>query len=301
VLRDGEIVGERMTAETSTEEIIRLMVGRTLQVLYEKPSSEGLGPVASRPVLLEARNLSREGRFRDVSFSLRAGEIVGMAGLVGAGRSDVAQALFGIYPLDGGEIQIGGKKVELRNPRDAMAHGLAYVPEDRQKQGLLMPTSIARNMTLPIVRDFAQWGLIREARERRAAADYVERLRIVLRQVAQPVNELSGGNQQKVVLSKWLMTTPKVIIMDEPTRGIDVGAKSEIYELMHQLATHGISIIMISSEFPELLAMCDRIVCLAEGRVTGELPHREATLETLMHFCTLRRQVVSVSEGAVAL
>jgi rhamnose transport system ATP-binding protein len=286
VLRDGEVVGERRPQESSHEEIIRMMVGRTLQVLFERPSSEALGPVEERPVLLEARNITRTGRFEEISFSLRAGEIVGMAGLVGAGRSDVAQALFGIHPIDSGEIRMAGAPVALTNPRVAMAAGLAYVPEDRQKQGLLMPTSITRNMTLPIVRDFARWGIISDARERRSAAEYVERLHIILRSVTQPVNELSGGNQQKVVLSKWLMTTPKVIVMDEPTRGIDVGAKAEVHRLMGALAAQGIAILMISSELPEVLAMSDRILVLREGRLMAEFTAAEATAEKVMAAAT---------------
>jgi ribose transport system ATP-binding protein len=191
--------------------------------------------------------------------------------------------------------------VNIQSPVDAIRLGIGLVPEDRKAQGLILGLAVRENMTLAHLDTLSRVEFVQLATERRLVTEYIERFEIRTPSMEQKVVNLSGGNQQKVVIAKWLMLNPQILIMDEPTRGIDVGAKSEIYELMHQLATHGISIIMISSEFPELLAMCDRIVCLAEGRVTGELPHREATLETLMHFCTLRRQVVSVSEGAVAL
>ncbi len=281
VMRDGEIVGERQPAATDHTEIIRMMVGRTLEVLFEKPPAPDLGPT-----LLEVEGLTRSGRFADVSFQVRAGEIVGLAGLVGSGRSDVAQALFGIARHDRGQIRVDGQPVTIRTPRDAMAHGLAYIPEDRQRQGLLMPISIVRNMTLPIVSQFARAGMLRERRERRAAQEYVEQLRIVLRQVHQPVAELSGGNQQKVVLSKWLMTRPRIILMDEPTRGVDVGAKAEVHRLMGALAAQGIAILMISSELPEVLAMSDRILVMREGRMVAELTGAQCTAEQVMAAAT---------------
>jgi rhamnose transport system ATP-binding protein len=283
VMRDGEIVGERRPAETSHDEIIRMMVGRPLQALFERPERT---EAAVQPVVLEVEGLARAGRFADISFHVRAGEIVGLAGLVGAGRSDVAQALFGIQRPDRGTIRINGAAARIASPRHAMRHGIAYIPEDRQKQGLLMPTSIARNMTLPGVSGFARWGLIQERRERQAAHEYVEQLRIVLRQVTQPVAELSGGNQQKVVLSKWLMTKPRIIVMDEPTRGIDVGAKAEVHRLMGALAAQGIAILMISSELPEVLAMSDRILVMREGRLMAELAGADATAERVMAAAT---------------
>ena len=281
VMRDGEIVGERQPAESNHAEIIRLMVGRNLDVLFEKPAAQAFGEV-----VLEVDGLCRTGKFANISFNLRAGEIVGMAGLVGAGRSFVAQALFGIVGLDAGEIRINGESARLRTPRDAMAHGIAYVPEDRQRQGLLMATSVARNMTLPIVAQFARLGIVREANERRSAQEYVERLHIILRQVGQPAGELSGGNQQKVVLSKWLMTKPRIIILDEPTRGIDVGAKAEVHRLMGALAAEGIAILMISSELPEVLAMSDRVLVMREGRLVAQLDKEEATAESVMTAAT---------------
>ena len=281
IMRDGEVVGESDPKTTTHDEIIRLMVGRPLQVLFEKPEQPAIGSV-----VLEAQHLSRAGHFEDISFTLRAGEIVGLAGLVGAGRSDVAQALFGIARADSGAVLIDGKPIRFRNPREAMAHGFAYVPEDRQHQGLLMPMSVSKNMSLPMLPQLAQLGWLRERRERQAAQDYVEQLRIVLRQVEQPVAELSGGNQQKVVLSKWLMTKPRLVIFDEPTRGIDVGAKAEVHRLMGALAGQGIAILMISSELPEVLAMSNRVLVMREGRLVAEFGRRELSAERVMAAAT---------------
>lgn len=291
VMRDGEVVGEPDPKTTSHEEIIRLMVGRPLRSMFEKPERQQIGPT-----VLEARGLSRAGRFEDISFHLRSGEILGMAGLVGAGRSHVAQALFGITRVDSGTLLIDGEPVTIRSPRAAMAYGLAYVPEDRQHQGLLMPVSVAKNMTLPILPQLAgMGGWLRERRERTAAQDYVDQLRIVLRQVEQPVAELSGGNQQKVVLSKWLLTRPRIMILDEPTRGIDVGAKAEVHRLMGELAAHGIAILMISSELPEILAMSDRVLVMREGRLVAELNRSRMSAERVMAAATGQ----AIEEGRV--
>jgi rhamnose transport system ATP-binding protein len=285
VMRDGEVVGERDPRETNAQEIIRLMVGRPLQALFEKPQGAAPGEV-----LLEARGLTCKGRFEDISFQVRAGEIVGLAGLVGAGRSDVAQALFGILALDGGAILVNGRRAGIKSPRDAMAHGLAYVPEDRQHQGLLMPISVTRNISLPTLPQFAQLGWLRGRGETEAAQDYVERLRIVLRQVEQPVAELSGGNQQKVVLSKWLLSKPRIMILDEPTRGIDVGAKAEVHRLMGELASQGMAILMISSELPEVLAMSDRVLVMREGRLVATLDTSQLSAESVMLAATGQEQ-----------
>jgi len=198
----------------------------------------------------------------------------------------VAQALFGIARAESGAVLIDDKPIVFHNPREAMARGLAYVPEDRQHQGLLMPMSVTKNMTLPLLPQLAQLGWLRERRERSASEDYVERLRIILRQVEQPVAELSGGNQQKVVLSKWLMTKPRIIILDEPTRGIDVGAKAEVHRLMGALAVQGIAILMISSELPEILAMSDRVLVMREGRLVAELDRHAMTAERVMAAAT---------------
>lgn len=281
VMRDGEMVGQRIPAETSADEIIHLMVGRELTKLFERPTNYQIGA----PVL-QVRNLSRAGKFQDVSFEVRAGEIVGMAGLVGAGRSFVGQSIFGIAPVDSGEIVIEGNPARISSPREAMARGLAYVPEDRQQQGLFMPMSIAQNATLPTINHLARYGWLRNEAERKATYEYVERLRIILRNVDQPVRELSGGNQQKVVLSKWLMSKPKVIILDEPTRGVDIGAKAEVHRLMGELAAQGIGILMISSELPEIMAMSDRVLVMHEGRLAACLDKSELTAERIMAAAT---------------
>jgi rhamnose transport system ATP-binding protein len=291
VMRDGAVVGERLPEDACADDIIHLMVGRPLKAMFEKPEHQAVGEV-----LLEAEGLSCTGCFRDVSLSLRAGEIVGMAGLVGAGRSYVAQALFGILPLASGTIRLDGRSARIRAPRDAMNRGIAYVPEDRQHQGLLMPMSVTQNMTLPMLPQLAQLGWIRGRQERQASLSYVDRLRIILRAVEQPVSELSGGNQQKVVLSKWLLTKPRIIILDEPTRGIDVGAKAEVHRLMGELAAQGIAILMISSELPEVLAMSDRVLVMREGRLVAELDKNLMSAERIMAAAT--GQIVESEELA---
>ena len=285
VMRDGEIVGQRFPKSTTHDELIRLMVGRSVQVLVEKPASPTFGAVR-----LAAHGLTAKGRFADISFALRAGEIVGMAGLVGAGRSDVAQALFGLTTLDSGQIEIDGQPVKFRNPRAAMAHGLAFVPEDRQHTGLLMPMSVTINATLPMLPQLATLGWLRPRRERADTQEYVEQLRIVLRSLAQPVAELSGGNQQKVVLSKWLMRQPRIMLLDEPTRGIDVGAKAEVHRLINGLAAQGIAILMISSELPEVLAMSDRVLVMREGRLVAELARSQLSAEAVMAAATGQKE-----------
>jgi rhamnose transport system ATP-binding protein len=277
IMRDGEVVGERLPKSTSHEEIIRLMVGRPLKALFEKVSGQEFGKTA-----LRVQDLSCKKLFNNISFDLREGEILGVAGLVGAGRSNIAQCLFGILPAEHGTIWINDKKVTLDSPKSAMAHGLAYVPEDRQNEGLLLPMTITQNMTLPIISRFSLKGFLRNNLEREAVHEYVERLRIILRHVEQPVAELSGGNQQKVVLSRWLMTKPKVIILDEPTRGIDVGAKAEVHRLMGELASQGMGILMISSELPEIIAMSDRVIVLREGSVVARLEKDELSAEKIM-------------------
>jgi rhamnose transport system ATP-binding protein len=281
VMRDGEMIEERIPSATSHAEIIRLMVGRELKTLFERPTA----PQVGMPVL-EVNGLSRKGKFQDISFHICAGEIVGMSGLVGAGRSDVAQAIFGVVQADTGHIRIEGREATIANPRDAMALGLAYVPEDRQHQGLFMPTSVTRNTGIATLQTFARNGWVSEQAERQATNDYVERLRIALRTIEQPVRELSGGNQQKVVLSRWLLTKPKVIILDEPTRGIDVGAKAEVHRLMGELAAQGLGIFMISSELPEILAMSDRVLVMHEGRLTARLSKQEMSSERIMAAAT---------------
>jgi len=281
VLRDGEKVGECRPKDISMDDIIQLMVGRKISTLFEKVKGYNIG----KPVL-EVSGLSRAMKFEDISFDVREGEIVGMAGLIGSGQRDVARALFGTLGIDRGTVKIAGEFVKIRHPRDAVSKGLIYLPEDRQAIGLLMPMSVMHNVTLAALEKFSPGGWLREKEEKAATQEYIDKLRIVLRSMTQPVRELSGGNQQKVALSKWLLTKPKIMILDEPTHGIDVGAKAEVHRLMGELASQGIAILMISSELPEILAMSDRIIVMHEGRITSILEKNEATAEKIMAAAT---------------
>ncbi len=272
VLRDGEIVGERRTNETAVAEILRLMVGRPMETLFAKEVKHELGPVALEVNLPGAR------------FEVRAGEVVSLAGLVGAGRTEVAETIFGLRPS--AEIRVGGKPARIRHPRDAMKHGLALVPEDRQNHGVLMPMSVWQNATLAIVDRLARFGWRNDRAARELTRREVGRLNIKLRDIGQPVRELSGGNQQKVVLSKWLVTEPKVILLDEPTRGIDIGAKAEVHRLMAELAAQGLAVLMISSDLPEVLAMSDRILVMRAGKIVAEFSRQEATAEKVIAAAT---------------
>ena len=280
VFRDGTHIITAPINEMNTEEIIKYMVGRELSNLFPKSEAE-IGEV-----VLEVRHLTRPGVFADVSFQLRRGEILGFSGLVGAGRTEVARVLFGIDRAESGEVWLKGKKVGIRSPQQAMHYGIAYVPEDRHQQGLVMNFSIAANVTLAILHQVSRLGLLDTRREQQIAGDYASQLRIRASGVEQLVNALSGGNQQKVVLSKWLATNPSVLILDEPTRGIDVGAKAEVHRIISDLAARGLAIILISSELPEVLAMADRVIVLHEGRVTGTFPRSEATQERVMFAAT---------------
>lgn len=280
VLRDGEYVGTRNRVETTVDEIIQMMVGRPLSALYEKQAVE-LG----KPIL-QVKNLGRRGRFRNIDLEVRAGEIVGLAGLVGAGRTDIARALFGIAPADEGEIIIEGDTARIGAPADAIRLGMALVPEDRQQHGLLPPFSIAQNTSAASLDRVFPKKWIHHQKEAAVAEGYRGQLRIASRDVQQTTSELSGGNQQKVVLAKWLNTEPRTLILDEPTRGVDIGAKQEVHHLMSELSRQGKAILLISSDLPEVLAMSDRIVVLREGRVTGRFSRAEATPEKVMAAAT---------------
>ncbi|MEI8309102.1 MAG: sugar ABC transporter ATP-binding protein [Chloroflexales bacterium] len=280
VLRDGAYVDTRPLGGVTTEDLIRLMVGRDLSDLFPKQHVE---PGA---VLLNVEHLRLPGRFADISFQVRRGEIVGMSGLVGAGRTEVAESIFGVMPPASGQIQIDGQPVQIRRPEDALRLGIGYVPEDRKLHGLVLEMSIAQNITLPRLKAFTRMGWLSQAAERlRASADAVQ-LEVKLTTVDQLVGQLSGGNQQKVVLAKWLGITPRLLILDEPTRGIDVGTKAAVHRLMSQLAAEGLAILMISSELPEILGMSDRILVMREGRITGQFSRAEATQERLMGAAT---------------
>jgi len=279
VFRDGRHVITTATTALTTADLVRHMVGRAVS-LFPKVDA----PVGA--VLLEVDGLSRAGAFRDISLVVRAGEIVGLAGLVGAGRTEVARVLFGIDHRDAGVIRLGGKPVDFASPSAAMHAGIAYLPEDRHQQGLVLDFPIAQNVTLPILPRLFPSLLVRTSTERRVAHEYTQQFNVRMTGVEQLVSALSGGNQQKVVLAKWLATKPKILILDEPTRGIDIGAKVEVHRIISELAASGLGIVLISSDLPEVLAMSDRILVLHEGRITAEIPRERATEERVMFAAT---------------
>ncbi len=280
VMRDGATVAESLVSATTPGEVVRWMVGRELTELFPKvPSTPG-------DVVLEVRDLGRRGVFSDVTFDVRAGEIVALAGLVGSGRSEVVRAVFGIDPYDTGEVRLGGTPLPAGDPRAALGRGVALVPEDRRQQGLFMPASIARNTAVVVLGRLRSFGLLREQRERDLARRWAERLQLRHAGLDGPVERLSGGNQQKVVLAKWLATEPRLLVVDEPTRGIDVGTKAEVHRLLSEQAAQGLAVLMISSELPEVLGMADRILVMREGRLTADLTRSEATQERIMRAAT---------------
>lgn len=284
VLRDGQYIGTLDIREATIDRIISMMVGRNI---YET-AHRGEGRTSAE-VVLEVRGLSRGREIRNVSFVLRKGEILGLAGLVGAGRTEVARAIFGADPVESGEIYVRGVKVRIKSPADAIRHGIAYLSEDRRRYGLMLGLDVESNMVLPSMQDFLRLRtFVDRKRAQNRCKEYVDRLRIKTPSLAQKVKNLSGGNQQKVIVAKWLMKNCDILIFDEPTRGIDVGAKSEIYHLLNELVQEGKSIIMISSELPEILRMSHRILVMCEGRVTGEIDAREATEELVMKYATMR-------------
>ncbi|MCX4648539.1 sugar ABC transporter ATP-binding protein [Streptomyces sp. NPDC055059] len=288
-LRDGALIGSEPLEGLTEDDLVRRMVGRDLDELYPKQETEA-GEVA-----LQVRRLTREGVFTDVSFEVRRGEIVGLAGLVGAGRSEVARAVFGVDRFDGGEVEVLGTSLKPGAPSVAMAAGLALVPEDRRAQGLVMDMSIERNIGLTGFAETTRAGLMNRKAERSRSVDWAVKLQVKYARLADVVGTLSGGNQQKVVLAKWLATGPQVLIVDEPTRGIDVGTKAEVHRLLSSLAAEGVAVLMISSDLPEILGMADRVLVMHEGRLTAEIPRAEATEETVMAAATGRTK-----EGSAA-
>jgi rhamnose transport system ATP-binding protein len=272
VLRDGETVATRDAAAVNRTELIRMMVGRELTAVFPKRV------VRLGSVLLEIRGLSnRAAGVRDVTFDVRRGEILGLAGLVGSGRTQLAETIFGLTPADAGEILLDGKPVRISSPEDAIAAGIGYVPEDRRRHGVMMEMAVAANAGLASLNRMSRYGLLDRTAERRTAQEYVDRFRIKTASVQAEVGTLSGGNQQKVALARWLATAPSVLILDEPTQGVDVGSKAEIHTLMQDLAAQGMAIVMISSELPEILGMSDRIAVMHGGTIRGVLPREDAT------------------------
>ena len=280
VMRDGSYVDTMPIADTTVDELVRQMVGRDVTELFPKQDAE-IGES-----LLEVKGLESSGTFHDISFAVRAGEIVALAGLVGAGRSEVVRAVFGVDDYQSGTVKLLGKTVPKKNPVAAMRAGLALVPEDRRKQGLVTDATVSGNTVMAIRRRLAKFGLITTAIENRAAREWATKLEVKSHSLDTIAGTLSGGNQQKVVLAKWLATGPKVLIIDEPTRGIDVGTKASVHGLLSELAGRGLGILMISSELPEVLGMADRVLVMHEGRITAEINRAEATSENVMHAAT---------------
>jgi ribose transport system ATP-binding protein len=277
--------------------MIRMMVGSELaDPLATRVTSFGDEALGIRGISLRRADRPDDFLVRDVTFSVRRGEIVGLFGLMGAGRTEVLRTLFGLNPDTSiGQIRVGGKPVAMRSPRDAIAAGLALAPEDRKSEGLVLGMSVAENASLSCLRQAARWGLVRPAVERKLVSPYVERLAVKAATLHQLAGNLSGGNQQKVVLAKWLTTRPKVLLLDEPTRGIDIGAKQEIYAIIHELAASGLAVVMASSELPEVLSLADRVVVLCEGRLSGEFSRGEATPEDMMHAALPKSRSVARS------
>jgi rhamnose transport system ATP-binding protein len=280
IMRDGRFVRTDRIGDITVDQIIKSMVGRDIDNLFPKSESHPARRV------LEVEHLTREGVFTDVSFHVRAGEIVGLAGLVGAGRSEVARAIFGIDRRDAGRVEVDGTTLPNGAPLAAMDAGVGFVPEDRRLQGLVMDLSIDHNVALASLRRLRRHGLIKRAGERRMAVEWGAKLQLKYSRLQRPVSTLSGGNQQKVVLAKWLARRPKLLIVDEPTRGIDVGTKAEVHRLLDQLVGDGVAVLMISSELPEVLGMADRVLVLREGRLVAEIPRSEATEDSIMRAAT---------------
>lgn len=282
VMRDGAHVATHPLAEVDEAQLVSEMVGRSIEELFPKTAAE-LGQT-----ILTVTGLTREPAFRDVSFTVRSGEIVGIAGLVGAGRSEVARCIFGIDRASSGTVSLAGRELRNGDPADAIRAGIAFVPEDRRKQGLVMPLGVQDNLVLPSRSKVTRLGFMDPKRERALSTDWVARLQVKTASLGQAVSTLSGGNQQKVVLGKWLATSPRLLIIDEPTRGIDVGTKSEVHRLLSQLAGEGMAILMISSELPEVLGMADRILVMCEGRLTAGFTRAQASPEAVMQAATTR-------------
>jgi inositol transport system ATP-binding protein len=290
VLRDGRLSGKAEVAGLTIDRIIRMMVGRSSAELFKPLPERSPGEI-----VLKVKGLSRRGAvtdpravvLEDVSFTLRRGEILGIAGLVGSGRTELARCLYGADPKTAGEVEVSGTPLAIRTPEDAIAAGIGLVPEDRKRQALFLDLAAGKNLTITALGKLLRWGFVQLGKERKLVERYRSSLNIRMAGPDQPVKNLSGGNQQKVVLARWLALSPRILIVDEPTRGIDVGAKAEVHQLLHEMAIGGIAVIAISSELAELLAISDRIITMRAGRISGELSRREASEEALMQLMTM--------------
>jgi L-arabinose transport system ATP-binding protein len=275
VLRDGALIGSRLVAETSVGEVVRMMVGRDLSAMYERNRQE------PGEVVLELDGVSTED-VTDVSLTVRRGEVVALSGLVGAGRTELALAIAGDRPVTGGTLKVHGKAQRFASPEQAIAAGIGLAPEERKADGLIMVRTVRDNIALAVLDNLSRFGFVDRRKERQLADRYIKALRIRTPSMGQLVQNLSGGNQQKVVLARWLARETDILILDEPTRGVDVGAKAEIYAIIDELAAKGVAVLVISSELPEVLGLADRVVVMQEGRVTGELHHADATEERIL-------------------
>jgi len=291
VMRDGQYIDTLKVSDTNLDTVISLMVGRRMEV-----STPQVDLAAGQPVMLEVRGLNQGKTLKNISFKARKGEILGFAGLMGAGRTETARAIFGADPVDGGEIWVNGKKTAIRRPADAVRHGIGYLSEDRKRFGIALGMNVEENAAMASMKQFTgRGGFVKNREIRKATQDHVEKLAIKTPNLHQKLKFLSGGNQQKVVIAKWLIRNCDILIFDEPTRGIDVGAKQEIYALLEDLAKAGKTVIMISSELPEVLRLSHRIVVMCEGRITGELSASEATQEKIMKLATQRETMVKTT------
>lgn len=280
VMRDGHYIGTEYIANTTMDHLVKMMVGREIKDRFPKVK------VTLGEEKLTVNGLTQKGKLHDISLSVRAGEIVGIAGLMGAGRTELAKALFGVTPIDRGTISINGKPVSIHKPSDAIHAGIGLITEDRKDEGLLLPLSVNDNLALPNLKILSSFGFMNRSKERELSDSMIKKLLIKTPNSEQKVGSLSGGNQQKVVIGKWLATNPQVLILDEPTRGVDIGAKKEIYDLMNELVSQGVAILMISSELPEVLGMSDRILVMHEGKISGEFTQEDASQEKIMLSAT---------------
>lgn len=280
VLRDGTYIDTKRIADTDMNDVVRMMIGREIGERYPSRDCE-IGKT-----VLEVRDLTCPGVFRDVSFKVRAGEVLGVAGLMGAGRTEIMQAIFGNMPHVTGKILLEGKEIENKNPQQAMKNGIGFITEDRKVEGLMLEESIMKNISLANLGRISKWGVLQKKTEQELVEKGIEELHIKCFGPDHECNNLSGGNQQKVIFAKWIYTNPRVLILDEPTRGVDIGAKKEIYNIINQLAAQGVAVVMVSSELPEVLGMSDRVMVVREGLVRGILNKQEANQENIMILAT---------------
>ena len=280
VMRDGKSVDTKAVSESNYDEVVRKMVGREITDYYPEKTNE------IKDTIFEAKNLESNGVFKNINFHVREGEILGFSGLMGSGRTEIMRAVFGLDPFDSGEIILKGEKLNIKGPKDSISKGIGFITEDRKDEGLILDESINDNIILPVISQFAKNHIINDSEVHDLVDMLVNRLKIKSESRNDPASSLSGGNQQKVVLAKWITISPQVLILDEPTRGVDVGAKREIYTLINELAEKGVAIIVVSSDLPELLGISDRIMVVHEGKITGELSREEATQEKIMTYAT---------------